>query len=336
MFYLLVAFIALTAIKQWNILFNTQAAVYCSYDSCLTTYEHHYWNTTAMNENLSLNLNQSLQNNSMTSIWHFYYIGTGYRTYNINLMTSHVAGMSHNTAGHMIHKTAGHTTHNTAGCITHKIVTYETEHMLIHNTAGCITHKIAAYGTQHVSIIPCSYCLMPCFITSLPVSHFCKPDHNVMTSCGMENKTYPSCLYHHIIKFPAPYNLPKKTENHTAIFKEQCSKAVAIFIYFLPQKCQSNSQFDQKLHNHYKCPALPLFLAINRCIYYLLNSTFLNYADDVKHLIDKLLLKLQQYVMRRNDYKQHWIILLFSGLLRSQHISLWFLFLFFWRILNIL
>jgi hypothetical protein len=170
-------------------------------------------------------------------------------------------------------------THNTVGCMTHKIAAYKTQHTLIHNTAthmthnlntaGYMTHKIAAYETEHVSIIPCSYCFMPRFITSLPVSHFCKPDHNVMISCGMENKTYPSCLYHHIIKFPAPYNLSKKSGNHTTIFKEQCSKAVAIFIFFLPQKRQSNSQFDQKLHNHYKCPALPLFLAINHCIYIL-------------------------------------------------------------------
>ena len=353
MFYPLVAFIALTTIKQWNLLFNTPAKVHCSYDFCLTTYEHRYWNTTicAMDENLFLNLNQSLQNNCMTSIWNFYYIGTGYRTDNISLMTSNVADMTYNTAGRMTHNTAGlmtYTTaglmtHNTAGrmthkmtgCMIHKIAAYKTEHTLIHNTAGCMTQKIAAYETEHVSIIPCSYCLMPYFITSLPVSHFCKPDHNVMTSCGMENKTYPSCLYHHIIKFTAPYNLSEKTGNHTAIFKEQCSKPVSIFIYFLRRKGQSNSQFDQKLHNHYKCPALrplPLFLAINRCIYYLLNSTFINHADDVKHLIDKLLLKLQQYVTRRNNYKQHWIILLFSGLLSSQHISLWFLFLFFWRI----
>jgi hypothetical protein len=219
MFYFLFAFIALTAIKQWNLLFNTQAAVYCSYDSCLTTYEHHYWNTTicAMDENMFLDLNQSLQNNSMTSTWHFCYIGTGYRTYNISLMT---AGMTHNTAGRVIHKTAGHMTHNTVGCMTHKIAAYKTQHTLIHNTAthmthnlntaGYMTHKIAAYETEHVSIILCSYCLMPCFITSLPVSHFCKPDHNVMIGCGMENKTYPSCLYHHIIKFPAPFNLSKK------------------------------------------------------------------------------------------------------------------------------
>ena len=78
---------------------------------------------------------------------------------------------------------------------------------------------------------------------------------------------------------------------------------------------------------------MPLVLAINRSIYYLLNSTF-NHSHDINHLINRLLLMLWQYITRCNDFKHHWLTLLLSSLSRSQqHIILWFLIVFFLRIL---
>ena len=58
-----------------------------------------------------------------------------------------------------------------------------------------------------------------------------------------------------------------------------------VTINVLRHKHHSKSKFDQKPHKHYKRPALPLFLAINHSIYYLLNGTF-NQAYDVNHLIN--------------------------------------------------
>ena len=141
----------------------------------------------------------------------------------------------------------------------------------------------------------------------------------------MTNKSFyqsPSHQCHLIIIMPAPCNLSEKTEN-------QCSKSVTFCVYVLLH--HSNSQFDQKLHKQYKCSALPLFLAINHSIYYLLNGTF-NRACDVNHLINRLLLMLQQYMTRHNDFKHCWFALLLSGLLRSQHISLWFLIILYLRL----
>jgi hypothetical protein len=94
-------------------------------------------------------------------------------------------------------------------------------------------------------------------------------------------------------------------------------------------KHHSSFPFDQKLLKHYKISAL--FLAINHCIYYLSNGTF-NQAYDVNHLIRRLLLMLQQHMMRCNDFKCCWLMLLMSGLLRSRHISLKFLIVFILRI----
>jgi hypothetical protein len=104
-----------------------------------------------------------------------------------------------------------------------------------------------------------------------------------------------------------------------------------VTINVLPHKHCSNSQFYQKPHEHYKCPALSLVLAISRSIYYLLNGTF-NQAYDVNHLINRLLLMLQRYITRHNDFQHRWFTLLLSGLLRSRLISLWFLIVLFLRI----
>ena len=130
MFYFLVAFIALTAIKQWNPLFRPQAAVYCSFDSCLSAYKNGFHVTTCpMDGNTFPYLDLSLKTNSMKSILHPYYIVTGLMTHNTSLMT---------------HSNVGRTTHNMAG------------HMTKHKS--------------FVSFFKCNYCLMPGCTTSLPVS----------------------------------------------------------------------------------------------------------------------------------------------------------------------
>jgi hypothetical protein len=115
----------------------------------------------------------------------------------------------------------------------------------------------------------------------------------------------------------------EKTENW-------CSKSVTVPIYILLY--HSDQQTDlTKLPEKYNCSALPIFLAINRSIYYLLNGTF-SQAYDVNHLIKRLLLMFRQYITRRNDFKFLWFALLLTGILRSRHISLWFIFVLYLRI----
>jgi hypothetical protein len=197
---------------------------------------------------------------------------------------------------------------------------------MTHNAAGHVTHN------TFVSSIQCNYRLIPGCMTSNFIGVSGKWHHNVTASYDMKIKlSYPSCQCHHIIIVPAPYNLSEKTKNHIIGFKQQHSKSMIVSIYVLPQKPHSNSRFDQKPHKHHKCSALPLVLAINRSIYYLLNNTF-NQANDVSHLICRLLLMLQRYITRHNDFKHHWFTLLLSGLLRSQQVSLWFLIVLFLRI----
>ena len=144
----------------------------------------------------------------------------------------------------------------------------------------------------------------------------CNPDFTTrnfnpgpVTCNGIKEKLYdPSCLFDHITVMHDAY---KMTENG-------CFKSISDPVDALLQLW-----IVQKPHKKFKCSAWPLILAINRSIYYLLNSTF-NQAHDVKHLINRLLLMLQQYITRHNDFKIHWFKLLLSSLLRSQHISLWF------------
>ena len=292
MLYLLVAFIAFSAFKQWTYMFDSQAAIHCLDSSCLSTYPRHYYGytQTCTTYDTFPNLDLTLDDTSLRSIWHLNYVATGRKTHN---------------PGHMTHN-SGHITHN-LGCMTHN--------------PGHFTHNIASSGcmTQNkfcALSIRCHYCSMPSCMTSVSS----KWQHNVTACYRITDKSI--YLFHQCHIMLAPCNLSKKTEN-------QCSKSVTFSVYVFLH-C-SNSQSDQKLQKQYKCSALPLFLAINHCIYYLLNGTF-NQACDVNHLINHLLLMLQQYITRHNDFKHCWFTLLLSGLLRSQHISLWFLIVLYFRI----
>ena len=283
MFYFFVAFLALTAIKQWSPLFSPQA-VHCPYDSCLS-YKHGYCNATSfpMDKNSFPDLHLSLTNNSIVSIWH-----PGHKTHNISLMT-----------------------HINIGCKTHNMTGLKAKHM------------------SYVSYIKCSYCLVSGNRTSISVSLFSKP--HVTTSCSRTKKAYPFCGCYHIIIVSGPSNLSEKSERLVTVFKQLCFKPMNISIYAPLHKCHSDYQYDQKQHKNYRCSILPLFLAINRSIYYLLNGNF-NHSHDVNHLIIRLLLKLQQYITRHNDFKHYWLTLLLSGLLISQNILLWFFIIWFLRI----
>ena len=119
-------------------------------------------------------------------------------------------------------------------------------------------------------------------------------------------------------------------QHHNRLISETSVSTVSIYdiLYY------SNSQIDQKLHSINKRSVLPLFLAFYRTIYYLLNGNF-NQAYDVNHLINRLLLTLQRYITRCNDFKYLWFMLLLSGLLRTHHISLWFLTVLFLKIHNV-
>jgi hypothetical protein len=140
--------------------------------------------------------------------------------------------------------------------------------------------------------------------------------HNTVVGCMTQDTSYAlyQCRYHLIPCY--------MTGRHQSI----SSMSMPI------HKWHTNSQFNQNACKHYcKSSPLSLLLAINRSIYYLLNGNF-NRADDVNHIINRLLLILRQYMTRGNDFKHHWFTLLLSGLLRSRHISFWFIFILFLRI----
>jgi hypothetical protein len=124
-------------------------------------------------------------------------------------------------------------------------------------------------------------------------------NHNV--GCMTHNAA--GCLTHNNNTGRATHNnVGHATHNNTSHATHKCYK-----------KCY-------KLKHMVLC----LILAINRSIYYLTNGNF-NCSYDVNHLINRLLLMLQQYITRFNDFKHCWIILLLSGLLKSQCVSLQFL-----------
>ena len=140
MLYFLVTFIVVTAINQLNPLFGPQAAIHhhptSSYPYC------GYHNTATLTMCSSFpSIGLLLDNNSMESFWHLFYIAAGHKTHQAGHMTHNAGLMTHNT---------GLTTHN-AG-------------LTIHNTAGHVT--------QHtfVSSIQCNYCLIPGCITTHPIS----------------------------------------------------------------------------------------------------------------------------------------------------------------------
>ena len=154
-------------------------------------------------------------------------------------------------------------------------------------------------------------------------------DHLIHNANSMTHNSQSHVATSYRTNKPSYHNLTEKAENCNIAIKQQNSMTLSIYSY--PIKHYSNTRFDQKEHKPYRCSALPLILAINQSIYYLLNSTF-NQASDINHLINRLLLILCQHMTRHNDFKHFWFTLLLSGLLRSRHICLWFLNVCFWRI----
>src|ERR1700678_3221658 len=161
---------------------------------------------------------------------------------------------------------------------------------------GCTTHNHSPGPMTHNlgRITESRSCPLSiqCHHLMMPVSVSGKWCHKViMTSYSITDKRYnPSCRFNHI---NIMHNTYKMTENG-------CSRSITVPVYVL--LCHLPSHIVQKLHKNYKHSARFLFLAINHSIYYSLNGAF-NQAHDVKH----------------------WFKLLLSGLLRSQHISLWFI-----------
>ena len=75
--------------------------------------------------------------------------------------------------------------------------------------------------------------------------------------------------------------------------EEWCFKSVTLPIYVLLYHSNQWTDLTKlELLKKYNCSALPLCLAINHTIYYLLNGSF-SQADDVNYLIKRLLLMLQ-------------------------------------------
>jgi hypothetical protein len=175
--------------------------------------------------------------------------------------------------------------HNTMGSISHLYYftagckTHITGPMTHHN-AGCMTHNLNIFGcaTHDTSyaLSQCHYCLAPGCMSSSSMQW-----HGSITAGyhAIDKWFYPSCQCRHIMAHP-PHKQWKNTE------------------FFQPSKSP-----------------LCLLLAINRSIYYLLNASF-SQAYSVNHLIHRLLLRLQQYMTRHNDFKHYWFTLLLSGLLQ--------------------
>ena len=187
--------------------------------------------------------------------------------------------------------------HNTMGSISHLYYftpgckTHITGPMTHHN-AGCKTHNLNRFGHATQDT---SYALTQCHYSLAPGCTFSSSIqwHQSITAGyhAMDKWLYPPCQCHHI----TPHNQWKNAE------------------FFLLSKSP-----------------LSLLLAVNRSIYYLLNASF-SQAYGVNYLIHRLLLMLQQYMTRHNDFKHRWFTLLLSGLLQSQHVSLQFLIVFFSR-----
>lgn len=192
---------------------------------------------------------------------------------------------------------AGHTTHK-VGSMTHN------EGRIVHKF-GLMTHN-ADHMTHNANGMT---------YKAGCVTHKGQP--HVATSCRTNKSSY--------------HNLTEETENCNIAIKQWNPNSMRVSVYLYSIKHYSNTRFDQKQQKPYRCSALPLILAINQSIYYLLNGTF-NRASDINHLINRLLLMLCQCMTRHNDFKHLWFTLLLSGLLRSQHICLWFLNVCFWRI----
>ena len=295
MIFFLVAFLALTAFKQCYPLFRPQATISCSEtyhpsSSCL----HHDYNHDETYDSFS-------NNDVAGSILHLYYIAAGHKTQVTGSMTHNPGRMTHNL-GRMTHN-PGRMTHN-PGCMTHSCMTC---------IPGCMTQpKLSIQGISH---------LLP-HCHSIRVSN--KQHYRVFTCYGMINRLSCQCHHCHLIVFnPMHYNLSEEIETHLFASNQQ-SFSLTISYYVPPYKVHFISHSVQKQHKYPKSSSSPLVLATNRCLYHLLNGTF-NQVDVVNCLINRLLLMLQQYITRHNDFKHRWLTLLLTGLLRLQHISLWFL-----------
>ena len=194
---------------------------------------------------------------------------------------------------------------------------------------GYMTHNSAGHATRYTSYMSSiKLChLMPGCMTSGPISISCRWGHNHGAHCCMTNKlSYQSCPCHHIIIVHKLCDLTQKTINCMEMFRQPCYKSLRISIHGV-LRCThySGSPPDRNLKppSHSIFLALPLVMVIDLGIYYL-KGTF-NQACDVNHLISRLLLQLQQYITRHNDFKHGWFMLLLSGLLRTWHGSLWIL-----------
>ena len=110
-------------------MFDSQAAIHCLDSSCLSMYPRHYYGytQTCTTYDTFPNLDLTLDDTSLRSIWHLNYVATGHKTHN-----------------------SGHITHN-LGRMTHNIA-----------SSGCMTqNKFCALS------IRCHYCLMPSCMTGV-------------------------------------------------------------------------------------------------------------------------------------------------------------------------
>ena len=355
MLYFLVVLTAFNALKQWSPVFGPQATFHYSVGFCPLTNTHHLLRYTpaCTMYNTFPSLELTLDDDSLGSILHLYYVGLanacnpGFTTRNCdpgpvarsmsNACNPGFTTRNRNPGFTTRNRNPGFTTRNhnpgftTCNCNSGFTTRNCNPGFTTRNCNSGFTTR-----NHNPGFTTCRYNSgftthnhNPGFTTRNCNSGFATRNHNPgftthncnpgFTTCnfnpgpvtcnGIKEKLYdPSCLFDHITVMHDAY---KMTENG-------CFKSISD-----PVGALLHLGNVQKPHKNFKCSAWPLILAINRSIYYLLNSTF-NQAHDVKHLINRLLLMLQQYITRHNDFKIHWFKLLLSGLLRSRHISLWF------------
>jgi len=137
---------------------------------------------------------------------------------------------------------------------------------------------------------------------------------DVSFQCGCD--IMPGLMTHYTLDIQAP-NL---TNNN--------NRFITFSIYNYLLEIFAKFQAFQNWRKPHKQSFLPLVCAINHSIYYFMNGN-VNHSHDIHYLIKRLLLTFQRFITKRDDFSYNWFSLLLSGLLKSQHISLWVMVIFF-------
>ena len=279
------------------------------------------------------NIDPALNDARMKSSWHLSCAITSYTIHNIASHGAHgsfgrmthcmVGRKTHSVIGRKTHNPFGHLTHNAPNSTINNALGRKTSHSIIASQRGC--HLIPGHHTCYPLSISVQWCYN--ITTKHAIGHggFI---NNYFASNGRRfefTKGFTYCNTHNddiIMLDPSrfKYTSAWTTDIHGVHFTNTNISMANVNTF----GCYVNSQAFYKLCKNGKHSALPLILAINRCIYYFMNGNF-NHSHDVDHLVKRILMMLRRYIMKRNDFRYYTITLLLSGLRMSRHISLWIL-----------